>query len=116
MTKTPRMRSNKAYLKFLWHPGAENLTDYFTKHFTAKHHSEVRPWYLHEDNSPTMLPRAAERKALRGCVGTLNNGYTKSGPLPRLAPFRAPIAKLTRALAAHVATITNVSNLGMGFG
>ena len=26
-----------------WHPGAENLADYFTKHFTSKHHQEVRP-------------------------------------------------------------------------
>ena len=34
-------------------------------------------------------------------VGTLSNGYTKSGPLPKVAPFRAPIAKLTRSLAAH---------------
>ena len=49
-------------------------------------------------------------------VGTLSNGYTKSGPLPRVAPFRAPIAKLTRELAAHLATITNVPYLGMVFG
>ena len=35
-----------------WHPGLENLADYFTKHFEAKHHQEVRPWYLHMPNSP----------------------------------------------------------------
>ena len=50
-------------------------------------------------------------------VGTLSNGYTKSGPLPRVAPFRSPIAKLTRALAAHfLSTITNAPYLGMVFG
>ena len=45
-------------------------------------------------------------------VGTLSNGYTKSGPLPRVAPFRGPIAKLTRALTAHLSTITNAPYLG----
>ena len=29
--------------KVLWHPGAENLADYFTKHFPAAHHIQVRP-------------------------------------------------------------------------
>ena len=100
----------------LWHPGAENLADYFTKHFPAAHHIQVRPWYQHEENSTELLPRAAEPKALRGCVGTLDRGYTKSGPLPKLAPFRAPIAKLTRALAAHMVRITNVPYLGMEVG
>jgi hypothetical protein len=37
-----------------WHPGQENLADYFTKHFDATHHQNVRPWYLHMDNSPRM--------------------------------------------------------------
>ena len=49
-------------------------------------------------------------------VGTLSNGYTKAGPLPRVALFRAPIAKLTRALTAHLSTITNAPYLGMAFG
>ena len=49
-------------------------------------------------------------------VGTLSNGYTKSGPLPKVAPFRAPIAKLTRAIAAHLATVTNAPYLGIVFG
>ena len=48
-------------------------------------------------------------------VGTLCDGYTKYGPLPRVAPFRASIAKLTRALAAHLITITNAPYLGMVF-
>ena len=38
-----------------WYPGQENLADYFTKHFDAKHHREVRPWYLHEANSPRVF-------------------------------------------------------------
>ena len=54
-----------------WHPGQENLADYFTKVFTGKHHLAVCPWYLHEENSPRSLPRAAAPATLRGCVGTL---------------------------------------------
>ena len=69
-----------------WHPGQENLADYFTKHFDGKHHQEVRPWYLHMHNSPRVLPRAVAPSTLRGCVGTLPNGYTKAAPLPRVNP------------------------------
>jgi hypothetical protein len=62
-----------------WHPGKENLADYFTKHFDAAHHQHVRPWYVHEQNSPRELPRAAAPKALRGCVGTQEGRYNTTG-------------------------------------
>ncbi len=39
-----------------WHPGQENLADYQSKHHTGTHHTVVRPWYLHESNSPCLLP------------------------------------------------------------
>jgi hypothetical protein len=42
-----------------WYPGQENSADYYTKAFPGKHHVVVRPWYLHEFNSPRVLPRAA---------------------------------------------------------
>ena len=75
-----------------WHPGKENMADYFTKHFDSKHHQEVRPWYLHMPQSPRQLPRAQAPSTLRGCVGTLTNGYVKSVPLPRIAvPNRVPL-------------------------
>ena len=70
-----------------WHPGQENLADYFTKHFDGKHHEAVRPWYLHMPNSPRFLPRAVTPSTLRGCVGTLPNGYTRVNPLPRVNPI-----------------------------
>jgi hypothetical protein len=41
-----------------WHPGQENLADYQSKHHLGAHHIAVRPWYLHENNSPLFLPRA----------------------------------------------------------
>ena len=89
-----------------WYPGKENLADYFTKHFDAAHHQHVRPWYVHEQNSPRELPRVAAPKALRGCVGTQEGRYTKGGPLPTVNPIRRvmpssiPLAKLGRAVTA----------------
>ena len=77
-----------------WHPGQENLADYFTKHFDGKHHQEVRPWYLHTTNSPRYLPRAAAPSTLKGCIGTLPNGYIRSAPLPRVTPV--PLGQQTR--------------------
>ncbi|KAL7483518.1 hypothetical protein ACHAW6_009165 [Cyclotella cf. meneghiniana] len=38
-----------------WHPGQENLADYFTKHFDTPHHIVVQLWYLHTTSSPLVL-------------------------------------------------------------
>ena len=86
-----------------WHPGQENLADYFTKHFDTKHHREVRTWSLQEENSPRLLPRAAAPSALQGCVGNLPDGYTRTGPLQRVNPrvnqSGLSLAKPGRAMA-----------------
>lgn len=99
-------QTKQGYFNVEWHPGKENLADYFTKHFDGKHHMEVRPWYLHETNSPSELPRAAAPSTLRGCVGTLADGYVRSAPLPRLGipTYRAPRSapELTSQLARPV--------------
>ena len=47
-----------------WNPGQENLTDYTSKQHDIKHHQIVRPWYIQDDNSPCVLPRAAKPSAL----------------------------------------------------
>jgi hypothetical protein len=83
-----------------WHPGQENLGDYFTKHFDAKHHLEVRPWYLHTKDSQLLLPRAAAPSTLRGCVGTLPNGYIRQSPLPRIPTVRVRVPRGILAAAA----------------
>ncbi len=66
-----------------WHPGQENLVDYQSKHHTGAHHAAVHPWYLHESNSPHLLPRAQAPSTLKGCVGTLDGGYLHKVSLPR---------------------------------
>lgn len=51
-----------------WHPGQENLGDYHSKHHPTSHHQRVRPYYLHESSSPSLLPRAMTPEELRGCA------------------------------------------------
>jgi hypothetical protein len=67
-----------------WHPGQENLADYQSKHNISSHHQAVRPCYLHEINSPLVLPRATRPSTLKGCVGNLPEGYICNVPLPRV--------------------------------
>ena len=71
-----------------WHPGQENLADYQSKHHAGSHHVNVRPYYLHMENSPRFLPRAIRPSTLKGCVGTLKDGYVRRVPLPRVSPLR----------------------------
>jgi hypothetical protein len=70
--------------ELLWHPGLENLADYQSKHHPWSHHTADRPYYLHMENSPRILPRALLPGTLKGCVGTLEGGYVRNVPLPRV--------------------------------
>ncbi len=72
-----------------WHPGVENLADYQSKHCLGSHHVNVRPWYLHMENSPRYLPRAQGQSTLKGCVGTLKRGYVRNVPLPRVPQIQS---------------------------
>jgi hypothetical protein len=67
-----------------WHLGQENLADYQSKHHVGAHHRAVCPWYLHNDNSPLVLPRATRPSTLKGCVGTLLAGYIHNVIFPRV--------------------------------
>ena len=71
-----------------WRPGQENLADYASKHYDAKHHKTVRPLYLQKINSPRELLRAMIPRVLRGCVGTKLGGRPR--PLSGLDPSLLP--------------------------
>ncbi len=75
--------------KLRWHPGQENLADYQSKHHVMSHHINVCPWCLHMENSPRFLPRAQNPSTLKGCVGTLDDGYVRNVPLPRAPQIQA---------------------------
>ena len=63
-----------------WAQGLENMADYFTKHFAAAHHCNVRPFYVHMNNSPRVIQKVDKKGSdkkvsdekvsalLRGCV------------------------------------------------
>jgi hypothetical protein len=67
-----------------YYPGKENFADYQSKHHLSAHHQSVCCWYLHKPNSVHELPRASKPSTLKGCVGTLPDGYFKSNPLPQV--------------------------------
>ena len=93
-----RQRSRSMEMRFFWvadaveqgkfdikyYPGKENLADYQSKHHVGAHHTAVRPWYLHKMTSVRELPRADKPSTLKGCVGTLKDGYIRNVPLPRV--------------------------------
>lgn len=44
-------RVKQGQFTIYWKPGAANLADYYTKHFSPNHHTAVRPIYLKEPTS-----------------------------------------------------------------
>ena len=95
----PRQNSSENEVQhvysFKWYPGQENLADYQSKHHPGEHHSAVRSYYLHEENSPLVLPRAMRPSTLKGCVGTLKDGYVPNVPLPRVPREQRASPELT---------------------
>jgi hypothetical protein len=71
------------YFKFYYQPGLKNLSDYSSKHHTADIH-HVRSYYVHMNNSPTLLPRAMKPSTPRGCAEILGDPYSKKSPLPSI--------------------------------
>ena len=85
-----------------WHPGQENLADYQSKHHVGLHHAAVQPWYLQTENSPRYLPRAERPSTLKGCVGTLKDGYIRNVPLPRVPRLQRLSLCMTRMNPLHI--------------
>ena len=72
------------YLDIYHQPGQENLGNYPTKNHTGTVTQHVRPYYIHESTSPTLLPRAMMPSAWRGCAEILGDTYHRQVPLPRI--------------------------------
>ena len=66
--------TNKNF-KSYYQPGQENLADYPSKAHTGAIHTHMRPWYLHMDNSPNLLTRAAKPRSRRGCTEIIGDPY-----------------------------------------
>ena len=76
------------YLDISHQPGQENLGDYPTKHHTGTVTQNVRPYYIHESTSPTLLPREVMPSARRVCAEILGDPYRRQVPLPRIPDAR----------------------------
>jgi hypothetical protein len=68
------------YFKFHYQPGQKNLGDYPSKHHTANIHQRVRPYYVHTNKSPLLLPRAMKPSIWRECAKILGEPYSKKSP------------------------------------
>ncbi len=105
-----------------WHPRMENLADYQSKHHVGSHHDAIRPFYLHQDNSPR--PRALRPSTLKGCVGTVDGGCVQNVPLPRvpllqsasLMTSKTGIKDTCYSQVPQVATWSNLTRLLAGMG
>ena len=84
------MRYVQQILRFYYQPGQESLGDYPSKHHSGEIHQHVRPYYVHMNNSPTVLPRAAKPSTQRGCAETLADPYKGKIPLHRVNSFQEP--------------------------
>ncbi len=87
-----------------WHPGQENLADYQSKHHTGAHHRNVCPWYIHQENSPRVLPRVVAPSTLKGCVGFLKDEYIHNVPLPRVPQMQSTSLATLVADSQHTDT------------
>ena len=74
-----------------WYPGQENLADYQSKHHPGAHRT-----------APLELPRAQRPSTLKGCVGTLQDGYIRNVPLPRVVPRDQSASPTSIALPAMI--------------
>jgi hypothetical protein len=95
-----------------WHSDQENLADYQSqiKHDLGAHHVVVQTWYLHMENSPLVLPRALAPSNLKGCVGTLKDGYIRKIPLLQAPQMQIPEDKTASAVTCdkHVTCYSQV--------
>jgi len=67
-----RDKENQKLFDFYWDKSVNNEVDYYTKHHSAKYHTEPRPKYVHDKpstNSAFSLTLPSQHH-LQGCVRT----------------------------------------------
>ena len=62
------------------------------KHHSTDIHQHVRPYYVHMNNSPTVLPGVATPSSRQGCAETLADPYKGKTLLLRVPNYREPFA------------------------
>ena len=88
------------------------MGDYPSKEHVGGIHKHVRPYYLHMENSPQYLERAAKPSSRRGCDETLGDPYHKQVPLPRIPDYRDLERKPVTATSVERKRDQRMSQLG----
>jgi hypothetical protein len=91
----------QTYFKFYYQPGQENLGNY-----PSKIHQHIRPYYVHTDKSPAVLPRAIKPSIWQGCAEILGDPYIARSPHyhilgPSLVCLSPQVSLATKYLASH---------------
>ena len=60
-----RDRSDQKQFRYYWGPGKQILADYYTKHFCAAHHREMRPKLLTDPREVNKLRKRSGKPPLR---------------------------------------------------
>jgi hypothetical protein len=68
----------QGYFKYYYQSGLKNFGDYPSKHHTADIYQHVRPYYVHMNNSLTLLPRAMKLSTCQGCAKILGIPTTRN--------------------------------------
>ncbi len=79
-------------ISFLLPTWSRELRHYPSKHHSADIHHHVHPYYVHMNNSPTVLPQAAKPSSWWGCAETLADPYKGKISLTRVDAFQQPFA------------------------
>ena len=72
------------YLDIHHQPGKENIGNYPKKIHTGTVTQHVRPYYIHDSTSPTILPREIMPSARKGCAKILGDPYLRQVSLTRI--------------------------------
>ena len=63
-----REKELQKQIKIYWQKGSDNHADYYTKHFPAKYHQEIRPKYILSGHLMQQCLNAVVETTLRGCI------------------------------------------------
>jgi hypothetical protein len=69
-------QQQQGHFNIFWAPGSDNLANYFTKHFLARHHQAMHPIYVHSNDHITACK----------CALSPHQGRHKPAPMPWSIP------------------------------
>jgi hypothetical protein len=111
-------RQQQGHFNIFWAPGLDNLADYFTKHFPARHHQAMCPIYVHSKDHGTDLQVIANALlVLQGCVKPAS-GKAQANPNAMVNSqdkhTSAQAINNTNVKSDNIPTVTMTTRLAVG--